>query len=209
MKRNLFLLAALLVGAGTARAQVQPSLSLDFENDANGVAADGKTVPARVEGKTEFAAGKFGQAFVSGPSSGYLHFPTSGIVRPEEGTIEMWVSPRDWDGTEKKFHVFFDARGDGALYLYKFFNGGLLLLTAADVAGPFRNAVTSIDDWKAGEWHHIAATWSETQQHLYIDGKMVASANPTAAAPPRSRVHAGRQSVGRSGGRRAHFVVFN
>ena len=179
MKRNLFMLSALLLCAGMARAQVQPSLSLDFENGADGVAADGKSVAARVEGKAEFAAGKFGQALVSGPSSGYLHFPTSGIVRPEEGTVEMWVSPRDWAGTEQKFHVFFDAHGDGALYLYKFFNGGLLMLTAPDMAGPYRSATTLIDDWKPGEWHHIAATWSETQQHLYIDGKLVASANPS------------------------------
>jgi hypothetical protein len=178
--KKLFLAALTLsLGISIAHAQPVPTLSLDFENGADGIGANGKAIAPRVEGKTEFAPGKFGQAFKSGPASGYLHFPAPGVLRPEEGTVEMWVSPLDWSGDEKRFHVFFDARGDGVLYLYKFLSSDFLMLTAADAAGPFHNAATSVEKWKAGQWHHIAGTWSETQQNLYIDGKLAASAEPS------------------------------
>ncbi len=182
MKRFLIFLSVSLF-CSVSHAQVQPTLSLDFENSADGNGVNGQIIAAKVEGKLEFQDGKFGKALKSGPSSGYLHFPTMGVLRPEEGTVEMWISPLDWEGTEKKFHVFFDVRGQGAIYLYKFFSGGLLLLTAPDAAGPFRNAMQTIENWKPGQWHHIAGTWNETQQHLYIDGKLVASVEPS---PPRT-----------------------
>lgn len=132
----------------------------------------------RVEGKAVLVDGKFGKAFKGGPQTGNLYFPTEGIINKQQGTIEMWVSPADWAGTEKKFHAFFDAHGEGVLYLYKYYSSGLLMVTASEFSGPYRSAETSIDSWKPGQWHHIAGTWSPTRQVLYIDGKPVGSNVP-------------------------------
>jgi hypothetical protein len=171
---------AFLLCLGIASAQMQPTLSLDFEKDADAVGANGKIIAPRVEGNLEFQDGKFGKALKSGPDSGYLHFPTAGVLRPESGTVEMWVMPIDWDGAEEKFHVFFDVRGEGALYLYKFWkNNNLLMLSAPQISGPFNSAPADIKSWKPGEWHHIAGTWSPHFQAVYVDGKRISSLTST------------------------------
>jgi hypothetical protein len=177
-KLALFVLPILL--CGDARAQLQPTLSLDFENGVQATARDGKTIAPRVEGKAEIADGKFGKAFKSGPSTGYLHFPTEGIVSMRSGTVEMWVMPIDWTGEERAFHSFFDARGPGgSIFLYKYFtNSNLLMLTAPAPGGPYHSASANVADWKPGEWHHIAGTWSPRSQEVYVDGKLIDSNVP-------------------------------
>ncbi|MCX7599719.1 MAG: LamG domain-containing protein [Armatimonadetes bacterium] len=170
----------LLLGtvAPGALAQVRPTLVLDFEEGFDGQSAAG-VVPPTVEGRPELVDGRFGKALLSGPSTGYLLFPTAGIVSPVRGTVEMWVCPLDWDGTEEKFHVFFDARGQGALYLYKYYQGGLLMLSCSRLEGPYLAASADIKSWKPGEWHHIAGTWRPGKQCVYVDGKLVASVQPS------------------------------
>jgi hypothetical protein len=85
------------------------------------------------------------------------------------------VSPLDWNGSEQKFHVFFDARGQGALYLYKYAPGGLLMLSAPEQSGPYYSVSADINNWKPGEWHFIAGTWSQSRLAVYVDGKLAAS----------------------------------
>jgi hypothetical protein len=172
-KFSLLVLPLLL--CTVSRAQVQPTLSLDFENGADGIGANGKIIAPKVEGKLEFADGKFGKALKSGPDSGYLHFPTAGVLSPREGTVEMWVSPLDWKGNEHAFHSFFDARGDGSLYLYKYYsNANLLMLTAPSTSGPYLSAGADVEKWQPGGWHFIAGTWSPRMQAVYVDGKLIA-----------------------------------
>ena len=181
MARMLCVLIGLCTLAPSAYAQVQPTLALDFEDTFDGQGAGG-VVPATVEGQPRLVDGKFGKALLTGPNTGYLLFPTAGIVSPVRGTVEMWVCPVDWDGTEEKFHVFFDARGQGALYLYKYYQGGLLMLSCSRLEGPYLSAAADIKSWKPGEWHHIAGTWRPTKQCVYLDGKLVASVQPSLPA---------------------------
>jgi hypothetical protein len=180
MKRSASTLLGLLLFCGIAHAQPQPALSLDFEDGVNATLPGGKTLAPRVEGKVELQNGKFGKAFKSGPDSGYLHFPTEGIVSLRAGTVEMWVMPIDWTGEERAFHSFFDARGPGgSLFLYKYFTHDILLmLTASAPGGPNQSARANVASWKPGEWHHIAGTWSPRRQDVYVDGKLVDSNVP-------------------------------
>lgn len=183
------LLLVLCLGCGqSARSDLAPAvptLTLNFENGVAGVGRDGQTVAPRVEGKAELQEGKFGKAFKSGPGAGYLHFPTEGIVSTQAGTVEMWVSPLDWSGDEKAFHMFFAANGaadgEGKLFLYKYLSSGLGLLFLSHDGGKGHNRLANknIDSWKPGEWHHIAATWWPSRQELYIDGKLAGSGLPS------------------------------
>jgi len=160
----------------------QPALRLDFDQGVDGVGRDGQKIAAQVEGTTDLVDCKFGKAFKSGPGAGYLHFPVQGIVSPQAGTVEMWVCPVDWNGDEQKFHVFFDARGQGELYLYKYFSGGLVMLSGDQLSGPYATVNAPIKAWQPGEWHFIAATWSGRHQALYIDGQL--AGNTESDLPP-------------------------
>jgi hypothetical protein len=157
-----------------------PTLLLDFENGVAGVGRDGQTIAPRVEGKAEFQDGKFGKAFVSGPGAGYLHFPTAGVVSKQAGTVEMWVMPIDWSGDDEEFHMFFKVSGDGMIYLYKYYRSILGMLLLSNGGGDKRNRLTykNVDDWKPGQWRHIAATWTPHRQALYIDGELARAGIP-------------------------------
>lgn len=174
--RSLLNIALLLWLTSGAWAQVRPTATFSFDGGLNGVGPAGAVI-ATPEGAPMLVPGKFGQALKSGPGTGYVRYPTAGLLRPEGGTVEMWVCPLDWRPPDNEFHVFFDTRGEGALYLYKFHDGvRLMMLSCNNVAGPY--AVSSIElDWEPGQWHHIAGTWSAQGVMAYVDGK------PAAAVP--------------------------
>jgi hypothetical protein len=41
-----------------------------------------------------------------------------------------------------------------------------------------QSAAAPMKDWKPGEWHHIAGTWSPTHQAVYVDGKLMGTIAP-------------------------------
>jgi len=174
----------------TAKAQqsIPPTLTLNFQHGVNGIGQNGQEIKARVEGKTIFQDGKFGEALKTGPDGGYLYFPTKGIVSPQAGTVEMWICPLDWNGAEEAFHMFFQAKGGGeessgiaakgSIYLYKYYRSSLGLAMLTSDGDKNKLAMSNVDSWKPGEWHFIAGTWSPALQSLYIDGKRVGNTLP-------------------------------
>ena len=152
------------------RAQVQPVLTVSFDKDFDGTGKAGR-VKGMPEGNPVLVPGKFGQALKAGPTVGQMRYPTRGVLSRSSGTVEMWVSPVDWSSDDGKFHVFFEMRGQGSLYLYEYWQGSkLLMLTCDDEAGPYTSSVHPTG-WKPGEWHHIAGTWSAKGVLCYVDGK--------------------------------------
>ncbi|MDA8095083.1 MAG: hypothetical protein M0T84_14490 [Betaproteobacteria bacterium] len=165
------LLAILWFQAAQALADPSPTLYLSFDRGFDGQGARG-TVKATVVGLSPaLVPGKVGQALKIGPLSGHLNYPTAGILNAREGSIEMWVKPVDWRSTDGWFHVFFDARGQGALYLYKYYqNAELLMLSTADLArGPYFSSAAVVN-WTPGKWHFVVGTWSPRGVMLYVDG---------------------------------------
>lgn len=165
-----FTLLAATTLAAAASAATEPVFYADFENGFDGRDAAG-ACSATIEGTPELADGKFGQALRSGPTTGYVDYPVEGHVQPAAGTVEMWVCPVDWVPSEDKFHVFFEAKNTGCVYLYKYFQQpNLLMLSAADTKGPYYSAVMPLQ-WEPGEWHHIAGAWSADGVMVYVDGR--------------------------------------
>lgn len=179
-------LLILLVGvtlASLARSQPQPVITISFDHDLDGVTAAGPLVGTPV-GKPVLAPGKTGQALKSGPPTGYVDYPAA-LLKRDSGTVEMWVQPLDWGPSEEFFHAFFDTRGEGSLYLYKYYQGSsLLMLTCPHLKGPYADNRAGLD-WKPGEWHHIAGTWSRHGVRVYVDGKP-GTAMPTVGVLPRT-----------------------
>jgi hypothetical protein len=167
MLRHLAVLSAL---SATAGAQTRPVLYLDFETGLDAVGPEGP-VAATVVGEPKLVPGKVGQGVQVGPGFGRLDFPTDGRLTPNAGTVEMWVCPVDWESADGKFHVFFECRGDGALYLYEYWTSeSLLMLTCPENTGPYASAQLPTA-FKPGEWRHLAGTWSPVGVQVYLDGK--------------------------------------
>lgn len=152
-------------------AQPKPVLVISYDEDFDAQGRAG-VVTGQPEGRPELVPGKFGKALKSGPGTGYLTYPTAGLITPAGGTVEMWVCPLDWRAGDEEFHAFFDTRGEGALYLYKYYQGtNLLMLTCSNVNGPYTSSAFNVSAWRPGEWHHLAGTWSPLGVMAYVDGK--------------------------------------
>jgi len=178
--RSVIILLGLIIFGVTHQCCAQqapsPDFTLDFSHGTSAVIG-GELVPGNLEGTFISEDSPHGKAMLSGPNSGYLYFPAENAVNPQSGTVEMWVCPQDWNGTEQQFHVFFNARGQGMLYLYKYYQGGLLMLSAPTFNGPYFSTSANIDTWQPGQWHFIAGTWSSTRNAVYVDGTLVSTSS--------------------------------
>ena len=126
-----------------------------------------------------FAPGKHGQGALIDETD-TLTYPAAGNLDGSAGTIEFWVQPQ-WNGDDGEMHTLFEAadpagRGiqlarDGLGYLH------FILRTPKGQDG----TGCSLSDWRAGEWRHLAATWSTREAALYVDGRLCSQ---RAGAPP-------------------------
>ncbi|MBU0608008.1 MAG: LamG domain-containing protein [Armatimonadetes bacterium] len=180
--RYAILPVILLLAALPGLAQTPPVATISFDRDFN-AQSPGGVVTGTPENKPELAPGKVGQALKCGPKFGHVLYPTKGLLNRESGTVEMWVCALDWKADDGKFHVFFETRGQGALYLYKYWTGvNLLMLTCPDVAGPYASSQAPTD-FAPGVWHHVAGTWGPQGVMAYFDGKPAGVAPMGGALP--------------------------
>jgi uncharacterized protein (TIGR03437 family) len=133
--------------------------------------------PAQAVG-TNFANGKWGTAVGIG-AGGVLAYPVGQNLSFQNGTIEMWVSPL-FDGTNPVY-----LQAPEVLFQYYWAaNASQLVLALNDSGGLFASAgpgagvssgPSTIFPWKAGDWHHLALTYSTTagRVRLYLDGVLV------------------------------------
>ncbi|OGV38429.1 MAG: hypothetical protein A2020_15345 [Lentisphaerae bacterium GWF2_45_14] len=102
-------------------------------------------------------------------------------IKIEQGTVLLWVQPVDWTGTDKNFHIFFEAENENVkdrFLIYKYFNSDELtfLIGPAERNGEHFNwniARTSIKNWKPDEWYFIACSWDKENLKLYVNGELV------------------------------------
>jgi len=171
--------------ASLAAAGGQPDQGLlfraAFDGSLEAYSLGGVGAPMGVTGPgATFAEGRFGQALLCGSEQARVQYQTAGNVMPPSGTISLWVKPLNWTPDDGNFHVFFESGSDGGptgwLLLYKYFMGGQLLLRYADEQQRVGMATAQDLGWQAGEWHHLAGTWSPEALRLYVDGELVAAA---------------------------------
>jgi hypothetical protein len=151
-------------------------LLLHFDGDYAGVqgevgAADG----------ADFAAGHHGQG-VHLDNADTLTYTTAGNLNRTAGTIEFWVRMDPQDGAGE-IHVLFELDGpDGGIQIVK--HGGASLNFLMHTPTNLVDLVAAADHWRAGEWHHVAATWQADRMALIVDGLTLASSDN--ASPPTS-----------------------
>ncbi|MEW6355263.1 MAG: LamG-like jellyroll fold domain-containing protein [Planctomycetota bacterium] len=151
--------------------------------------------PRRKGAAPTFAPGVDGQALASPAFLGASHLRNGQPIqhiRSNSGTIEFWVRPnwngeRSLGGRRHMAHVFADVgpirydhpylTNTRSIALYDTGHGSLHF-TMTNERYDSRSVSASIADWKAGEWHHVAAQWQigdkgDCDMAIYVDGKKV------------------------------------
>jgi hypothetical protein len=156
----------------------QGSLSqLSLFHYDNSLASTSGVAPINSIGTT-FGPGKWGSA-VAVTSGGGLAYPAAGNLSLTEGTIEMWIAPTTNGNTagysSLNTLLNYAAPNGDRLWVAESSGGGLF--GSAVIAGAFIPAGTPqglVTNWKAGEWHHIAFTYSiaNNRFRMYLDGAM-------------------------------------
>lgn len=147
-------------------------LLLHFDGTHEGVQGEKGTVTG-----TTFTEGKYGLGLKFGPGD-TLEYPTAGNLAREQGAIEFWVLPQ-WEEVDRRVYPLFVAAPRWNLN----FNSILLLVDGGDLLrfviwdqAKVYGLAHPIGGWAAaGEWHHVAATWTEDEMALYVDGVKVGS----------------------------------
>ncbi|MCC6446844.1 MAG: hypothetical protein IT210_25755 [Armatimonadetes bacterium] len=175
-----FVLTLLCLRAMAAPAEPGALFYAGFDGSPEAYSASGAGIPLAVEGEAAYEPGKVGQALVCGPEAASVRYRLPGNLLPSAGTVSLWVKPLNWTPDDPNFHVFLEAGSEGGslgwLLFYKYFQNGWLLFRLADEKGRFGMAYRPLA-WKAGEWRHIAATWSPEALRIYEDGELIARAD--------------------------------
>lgn len=124
-----------------------------------------------------FGAGRFGNAVGVSPG-GLLQYPGNGSISFGDGTIEMWIAPV-YAGNSATYSAH-----DHSLLRYWTSSGDQLMLSEGATGGIYGGTSVggstmvagggSISGWAAGQWHHVALTYSVSRSRvrIYIDGVM-------------------------------------
>ncbi len=168
-------------GAVLGAGPVGEDLLLHLDGSATG--ANGET-PLTAQ-SVSYAPGKWGSCLAL-PTPGRLQFGRTNNFHVDQGTVELWVALRS-DGTNAIYsardHVLFQYRGSSGDYLQIAQSGGGRILYAGGVvSGQWESAYGdsgNMSAWKAGEWHHLAFTYSASQNFMrfYVDGVLTAENN--------------------------------
>jgi uncharacterized protein (TIGR03437 family) len=171
------------VGGKTLASGPMTQLALfHFDNSLNSTSG---TAPSAASG-VAYDSGKFGKGVYLQTGTG-ITYPGA-LLNVSEGTVEMWIAPRS-NGSDPTFSTsgysilkFSASNGDFFTIAEDSAHQGRIVYTGAQVNGQWESAYTSAGDmtaWKAGEWHHIAATFSASANHIrfYLDGVKIADNN--------------------------------
>lgn len=156
----------LVNGSQIASGDVPQSLLLPL--DGSLLSTDGQA-PTQSQGLT-FVAGHFAQAVQTGEAANSrLAYATAGNVDPNEGSIDMWVNLTHdldapaYDDYPRLFSYFIDDEHQ----LYIEVNEDRVIITSRN-EGSYYGTWPDPPGWQAGEWHHLAATWSASANQLAV-----------------------------------------
>lgn len=174
-------------------------LALRFENNS----PNGEQGEIPVQASTVvFQPGVSGQGLYMDRGN-RLTYTSEGNINSTEGTIELWLKPT-WAGNDGQNHTILRyGASNGYMVLGKEGNDLRLALNRANENGSLElDVFTSIQHWQAEQWHHVAASWSNTGQflRLYVDGILVserlfAVTLPTISGTTNSTFQIGGDSV--------------
>ena len=173
MKTVSFLCLAVLLWAAVlqnlAAGELQPDestiLLLHFNNSLETALGESPSVATGIDFEDGLLEGGLRLHKSDSPLRGdSLYYALPASYDPAEGTVEFWISPH-WIGQE--YYVM------QVFYL----NNIRVQINIPGLMGLFmqipenEQGYHDIQNWAAGQWHHVAATWKiPGRQLLYVDG---------------------------------------
>ena len=204
------LFAWLTNGTPLAVGPVAEGLLLHFDGSATGVNGETPTLAQDLA----YLPGKWGLSLAL-PTGGLLQYSTTNNLQLDQGTIEMWVALRA-DGTNSVYsardHLLFQYNAPNGDFMQIDQSGSSQILYAGgDVNGQWESAYGSLGSmagWKAGDWHHLAFTYSSalSLMSFYVDGVHAAANNEGHYIAP----HAGGTTLAIGGdlyGNTAYYLI--
>jgi len=165
-------------------------------------------------GGVVYQPGRWGAALALEPG-GLLSYAREGALDLNEGTIEMWVAPRAGGGdsvyAERDHYLFHYAAPNGDYIAIAQSRSAGVVYAGGRTAGQWQSAwggLALMRSWRAGEWHHLAYTYSaaESRMRFYVDGVLAADTNERRYIPPAAT--GDRFALGGSlSGAPAHYLI--
>jgi hypothetical protein len=113
---------------------------------------------------------------------GRLSFPLAKDADLRQGTLEMWFRPA-WGAGERAIHLPAQVKLQGGVWnsITLVYHG--TIGTNSEAFGA--NIMDGVDHpayvsdarslgWKPGDWHHLALTWTDHSEYVFVDRKLVA-----------------------------------
>ncbi|MCK5804698.1 MAG: hypothetical protein KAI66_17805 [Lentisphaeria bacterium] len=123
----------------------------------------------------EFATGKVGQAASVPAGSGLDFAPLIRFLSHEEGTVAVWLKI-NWEPSETATRLLIDLGRFASLRRWREqqFLTYSLWYHHLDEKHDY-SCTWSLDGWGAGQWRHVALTWSwkDKRRVLFVDGEPV------------------------------------
>ncbi len=120
--------------------------------------------------------------FSDGTAGGRLVFGLPKDADLRQGTVELWFRPR-WATGAREGHTLFQIKLQGGVWngIWLGYHGTIGPTTEAFGA----NIMDGLDHpcyvhdaktlgWEPGVWHHVAFTWTQRSEYLFVDGGLVA-----------------------------------
>ncbi len=161
--------------AGPYQPDAHTLLLLHFDGSYDGASGQPGTPSA-----TTFVSGKYEQGVLIDESD-TLTYATGGNLNRMQGAIEFWVRP-NWNGNDGVGYIFFEV-GEQWFNRMRVMKDGAnnLRFMVWDSSAEY-GVGYNIADWGAGEWHHVAVTWTAAEITLFVDGQERDS-NPSIGLP--------------------------
>ena len=178
----------LVNGTPTSAKVATEQLLLHFDSASDGIAGE---IPNLAQG-VNYSPGKWGSALMLEPGSN-LRYEQQGNLDLTQGTIEMWIAMRA-DGDDSVYSdrphrlFYYRAPNGDTMYVSQAQDTGHLL-AGGKVDNEWQSANGSSGNtrhWRANEWHHVALTYSTTDNFMrfYVDGKLIADTTVGRYRPP-------------------------
>lgn len=141
-------------------------------------------------------------------SSGHLMIPFSPETSVAQGALEFWIKPA-WDFGDRAIRNLLTLPMRGGMWnsigvCYHGLMGPETEVFESNIMDGLDHPLAVVTGpetlmWHAGEWHHVALSWTEHSQRLFADGKLIGSATyeePLQFTQPVGKLYVGCSSTG-------------